>query len=222
MEPSEEFRQAILEILRNANGELGNATQDFVGLTTGRHDLKQYPDQPIVELYAALWELVREGDRKLAASMQDFDAELLRFQAAQCSPEAFLQRCREAYEAAISDWGPWSRFAEILGETHASVGVSDVVYANVAKCWAPASREGEQPDNQKTMKACNERFRLSRLVEIVDPELIIQVGVCDALKESDFGGRYREVVNNNNRPASREQLRNTKTRVRERYRTRFP
>lgn len=162
------------------------------------------------------------NDRHLAASMPGFQMKLLSFQAAQCRPEAFLQRCRKAYEATIPSWGPWTQFAEVLGATNARLDVSDVVYANVAKCWAPPSRLGEAPNNQKTMKICNKRFPVSRLVEIVDPEFIIQVGVCAALIESDFGSRYREILNNNSRPDSRARLEAAKVRVREKYRSRFP
>jgi hypothetical protein len=162
------------------------------------------------------------NDRRLGASMQEFQRDLLRFLSAQCRPEAFLRRCRVTYQATIPTWGPWSRFAEILDATGVSLAVGDVVYANVAKCWAPASRRGEAPDNQKTMRLCNKRFLISRLVKIVDPEFIIQVGVCDALNDDDFGGRYREVLNNNSRPDSRAGLQAAKARVREKYRSRFP
>jgi hypothetical protein len=150
------------------------------------------------------------NDGHLAETLGHFQSVLCKFRKGSISPKEFLVQCREQYEKTIIQWGTWRRFYEIV-----PIPVTYVAYANIAKCWAPAdqSKQGRPVNNQPAMKACNERFPITKLVSLLAPDLIVQIGKCDAVASADLCVR-RFVVNNTDRPDSKAQRREAKLEIR--------
>lgn len=61
--------------------------------------------------------------------------------------DAFLSEARRGYEASIPTWGPWKgRFGDVL--LHLRLGLQQVAYTNVAKCWSKPRKTAEISGDQ--------------------------------------------------------------------------
>jgi len=137
------------------------------------------------------------NDRVLKDTASELEPAMRNFRDGSIGDSEFLQRCREYYEKQIPNWVTWRRrFTDILPS---QVTVADIAYANIAKCWAPASTRLLRVNNQPTMTACNERFPVRCLVDLLKPDLIVQVGTCNAL-DGHLLDQERFVVPNSDRP----------------------
>ncbi len=139
------------------------------------------------------------NDRVLDLTARGFEPAMRDFRDGSIGDSKFLQCCREYYEKQIPNWGTWRKFTDILPS---QVTVADIAYANIAKCWAPAWTRVLRVDNQPTMTACNERFPIHCLVDLLKPDLIVQVGRCGALDGQLFTQK-RFVVAGGNFPGDR-------------------
>jgi hypothetical protein len=139
------------------------------------------------------------NDRVLDLTARCLEPAMRDFRDGSIGDSKFLQRCREYYEKRILTWGTWGRFTDILPS---QVTAADIAYANIAKCWAPGATRDLPVNNQPTMTRCNERFPIHCLVDLLKPDLIIQVGKCSALEGQSFIQK-RFVVANRDFPKDR-------------------
>jgi len=135
------------------------------------------------------------------------------------SDAAYLKAIRGGYEVAMPKWGPWANgFGSVLCKLR--LGVSAIVYSNVAKCWSKPRREsqlGEGKQDEQLMEFCSleSRYNVAQLVKELDP-LQIYVSarnVYDAVEkwsswplESErvwvFNGNTGELLQANKEPRS--------------------
>jgi hypothetical protein len=139
------------------------------------------------------------NDRVLYLTARYLEPAMRNFRDGSIGESEFLQRCREYYEKQIPNWGTWGRFTDILPS---QVTVADIAYANIAKCWAPGATRDLPVNNQPTMTRCNERFPIHCLIDLLKPDLIVQVGKCSALEGRSFTQK-RFVVANRDFPKDR-------------------
>ena len=152
------------------------------------------------------------NEGRLAKTALDFEAVMRGFRNGSIGEGELLKKCRKHYERQIPTWGT-CRFTDILPFRFTA---ADVAYANIAKCWAPARTGGLRVDNQPTMTSCNERFPIRCLVDLLEPDLIVQVGKCSAL-EGQLLDQERFVVANRDLPEDRADRAEKAKCVRERF-----
>ncbi len=120
----------------------------------------------------------------LAATIGHFQATMRKWIKAPVSDDgdaAFLTALQSAYEPAMPQWGPWERtfrhFISENGQTKQSVA-----YTNVAKCWLPPSQPNETQLTGPPMLACNQRFKISELITLLAPAVVVVLLSPDMLR----------------------------------------
>lgn len=107
---------------------------------------------------------------------------LTRDPASQARKTDFLTTLTSAYESAIIQWGPWTKFRKVLRV----IGLDDprkIAYTNVAKCWQtlPGTPEVRPPQVSKPMKCCYAEYPLERLARAIEADAILLLSATSTI-----------------------------------------
>jgi hypothetical protein len=78
-----------------------------------------------------------------------------------------LAAVRSAYEEALPAWNVWKGFARLV-ERELSLDVTQIAYANLAKCRVPIERS---PD--PLVRLCQRQFPVAQLVDAIQPAVVL-------------------------------------------------
>ena len=100
----------------------------------------------------------------------------------------YLESARVCYEESLPGWSRWKRHFRTLVEEYLKMGVSDIVYTNLAKCRVPIDRgSNERNAQEKLIRLCQRDFiPMREIVDIVKPTAVL---VCVL-----YAGRNGDIV----------------------------
>jgi hypothetical protein len=162
------------------------------------------------------------NDKHLYSSFRKFEDSLRALRLGTITLPEYLRVSQHDYEAVISKWGPWGRFLDMFKGTKRPVTPADVLYTNIAKCWAPAAVTGRTVDNSGALALCGARYPIRDLIAMAKPHLIVQIGAGSfGARNANDGVILHVQVHNNDRPPARQQRVEAATLIRRTFPTLF-